>query len=385
MADPALSAFTPADADPPNATFQGLDDIARLVADFGESSTLVSSTIAGANLASITISLGELNDSGQTGTATLTAKGADTEVAITATAGISGIQHIHDFTGGVLGGVIHDLGTLGEDGTSTTLVNATLASLMAGELAINLHDASSPGTYTSRGAIPAAADVSGTTFADGNTYILATVLAEGTYTWNIEVSDDAGNASGVQSLDFVVEAPTEFAIPIEPGWNLISVPARLDAASMAKVFGDTSPSVTKVRTWSSAAGWQTANFEDGAWSSTTGLLTIKPGVGYWIFSSSAADVTTAIRRLAGVPAAPRPQAVVAGWNLLGPQAFNLPPGAPPAGDDYFGAGGAGATIWYSFDPDPATGFTRFAGDSAVPLAFGSGFWVWFDADGQIIP
>ncbi|MEE9248516.1 MAG: Ig-like domain-containing protein, partial [Dehalococcoidia bacterium] len=383
VADPALSAFTPADDDPPNSTFQGLDDIARLVADFGESTTLVSSTIAGANLASITISLGELNDSGQTGTATLTAKGADTQVDITATAGISGIQHIHDFTGGVLGGVIHDLGTLGEDGTSTTLVNATLASLMAGVLAVNLHDVNSPGTYTSRGAIPVAADVSETTFADGNTYILSTVLAEGTYTWNVEVTDDAGNTSGVQSLDFVVDAPTGFDIPIEPGWNLISVPARLDAASMAKVFGGTSPSITMVRTWSSAAGWQSAKFEDGAWSSTTGLLTIKPGLGYWVFSTSAADVTTAIRRLAGVPAAPRPQAVVAGWNLIGPQAFNLPPGAPPAGDDYFGA--AGATVWYSFDPDPATGFTRFAADDATALAFGSGYWVWFDADGQIIP
>jgi len=44
---------------------------------------------------SLTIALGELNDSGQTGFATLTARGAQTEVVVAATAGISALAHIH--------------------------------------------------------------------------------------------------------------------------------------------------------------------------------------------------------------------------------------------------------------------------------------------------
>ncbi|MEE9198814.1 MAG: CHRD domain-containing protein [Dehalococcoidia bacterium] len=103
----------------------------------------------------VVIDLGELNDSGQTGTATLTAMGGQTKVEINATAGVSGIQHIHSGSCDNLGGVAHDLGTIGAEGTSVTVVDASLESLMAGEFAVNLHDKDNPGIYTSCGDISA--------------------------------------------------------------------------------------------------------------------------------------------------------------------------------------------------------------------------------------
>jgi len=219
-------------------------------------------------------------------------------------------------------------------------------------------------------------DVSAETFAEGNTHILATALDAGTYTWSITVADAAGNESAASSLKFTVAAPNTFTVALGPGWNLISVPARLDAASLSKVFGTDSPKVTKVRTWTQGDGWMIGNFADGAWSGD--ILAIKQGVGYWVYSTSADDLSVTLRRLGGVPSAPRPQDVITGWNLIGPQSIDMPPESTVAAATYLGTTG---TVWYEFSPDPAVGFTR----NPTNLTSGSGYWVWFTKDGQIIP
>lgn len=383
VTNPSAPTFTPTDADPPDTVNQGLSDIVRVTAAFGEATTVTSSTLEG-SLDQITVALLEDNNSGQTGTATLTARGTKTLVELSVTSGISGIQHIHAGTGpdDILG-VVYDLGTIGEDGTSSTLVEASLDDLREGDFIINLHDKDDASIYTSNGAIPLAADVSANTFTDddGVTKVLGLELAVGTYTWSITVEDAADNSSGAQELNFEVVAPTSFTIALDPGWNLISVPSRLDAATPAKVFGDTSPTVTKVRTWSSAAGWQVSSFVDGAWAGD--ILTLKQGLGYWVFSDTADDVSVVLRRLPGIPTAPRPQALVAGWNLIGPQFFNLPAGVSVDADDYLT--GVSWSVAYGFDPDPATGFTRIAPVGDDVLAAGSGYWVYLTEAGEIVP
>ncbi len=67
--------------------------------------------------------------------------------------------HIHlGQCGGTLGGVVFPLTSfVGGSGSSSTLVAATLASLMDGDHAINLHKAGEPGIYTACGNIPAEA------------------------------------------------------------------------------------------------------------------------------------------------------------------------------------------------------------------------------------
>src|SRR5712664_1566706 len=80
----------------------------------------------------VTINLDALNSSGISGTATLTANGATTNVVVNVTgepAGGSEPDHIHTGQcGPTLGGVKYPLKNV-EGGTSTTTINATLASL----------------------------------------------------------------------------------------------------------------------------------------------------------------------------------------------------------------------------------------------------------------
>ena len=108
----------------------------------------------------LTIDLIEQEDSGQMGTATLTAKAAQTEVVIDVSAGPPGDDpqpiHIHFGTCGAnLGGVQYPLNDVSA-GKSTTLIDDSLASFTDGNHNINLHK-SHPDIriYTSCGNIPA--------------------------------------------------------------------------------------------------------------------------------------------------------------------------------------------------------------------------------------
>ena len=98
-----------------------------------------------------------INNSGQTGTATLRSAGGDTTtVIIDATAGISEANHIHlGQCGATLGEVDYGL-TNTNGGPVTTIVAASLSSLQDGDHTINLHKKGDIGTYTSCGNIPVA-------------------------------------------------------------------------------------------------------------------------------------------------------------------------------------------------------------------------------------
>ena len=105
-----------------------------------------------------TFELEELNGSGQTGTATLTAQGSQTLVELSIPPGNLNTEqtHIHvGRCGATLGSVVFPLTSfVGGSGSSSTLVNATLSSVMDGNHAINLHQAGNPGNYTACGNIP---------------------------------------------------------------------------------------------------------------------------------------------------------------------------------------------------------------------------------------
>lgn len=108
----------------------------------------------------ITVNLAAQNNSGQSGTATLTEKGSQTEVVLALSQGPAGAAvdqpvHIHSGSCATLGGVVHPLENL-KGGKSTTMVNATLDSLRTGTFAINAHKSGQEvAVYTSCGAIPA--------------------------------------------------------------------------------------------------------------------------------------------------------------------------------------------------------------------------------------
>lgn len=107
---------------------------------------------------SIAIPLGGANDSGQSGWATLTANGAQTDVAVTLSAGVleSELMHIHQGSCANPGGVDYPLTSfVGGSGDSTMTVAASLSSIRNGNQYINVHQAGNPGTSTACGDIPA--------------------------------------------------------------------------------------------------------------------------------------------------------------------------------------------------------------------------------------
>ena len=107
------------------------------------------------------VALGEQNESGQTGWATLTAKGDHTEVVLNVLPGDleSELVHIHSGSCGAdtLGGVVYGLTNIA-DGVSVTTVGARLSSLRTGGFAINSHQKGEPSVYTTCGNIPTEAD-----------------------------------------------------------------------------------------------------------------------------------------------------------------------------------------------------------------------------------
>ncbi len=105
----------------------------------------------------LVIPLGELNSSGQTGIATLIAMGGQTEVIVSIASGAAGVAqpiHVHSGTCDTLGGVEHPLTSV-VDGSSVTVIDATLSSLMGGANAVNIHlSGDEVGTYVACGDIP---------------------------------------------------------------------------------------------------------------------------------------------------------------------------------------------------------------------------------------
>jgi hypothetical protein len=106
---------------------------------------------------SVTLALNEMNASGQTGWASLNAKGGQTEVVVSLAEGVVDTELVHIHTGqcgDTLGGVVHSLSSFTSGfGGSVTMVGATLASLRNGGFAINSHKAGEAGVYTTCGNI----------------------------------------------------------------------------------------------------------------------------------------------------------------------------------------------------------------------------------------
>lgn len=104
----------------------------------------------------VTVTLATQNNSGVSGTATLTAMGAQTQVVINVTgepAGGSEPEHIHVGSCPAVGAVKYPLASV-VNGTSTTMVNVSLDTLTAGTFAINLHEsAKNAGVYIACGDI----------------------------------------------------------------------------------------------------------------------------------------------------------------------------------------------------------------------------------------
>ncbi len=106
----------------------------------------------------VTVALRAVGSAGQSGTATLTARGDQTEVVINITPAPPGVvqpDHIHDKDCTLPPRVVYPLNNVA-DGKSTTLVNVSLATLQTKQqFAVCVHKSQQEGTvYVSEGLIP---------------------------------------------------------------------------------------------------------------------------------------------------------------------------------------------------------------------------------------
>ena len=117
-----------------------------------------SSDNGGSSEKSIEVPLIELNDSGQTGTATLRSTSGDTTfVTLRVTTWPRDPQpvHIHDGTCENLGGIAYRLADILFADSETRNIEVKLDDLRTGNFAINVHDSlASPEVYTACGNIP---------------------------------------------------------------------------------------------------------------------------------------------------------------------------------------------------------------------------------------
>jgi len=106
----------------------------------------------------ITVAMHAQNGSGEDGTATLRQNGSDVEVVISIKNAPSTAQpaHIHDGTCSDLKGVADPLTNVTSGASTTVVKNVTIADLLKGPFAINVHEsASNLGKYVSCGNITA--------------------------------------------------------------------------------------------------------------------------------------------------------------------------------------------------------------------------------------
>lgn len=105
----------------------------------------------------VTVELAPVNNSGESGSATLTPVDSKTNVVINLTGTPEGVAqpvHIHQGTCENLGGVKYPLEAV-KDGTSETTVDAKLSDLTTGDFAINVHKSENDlSTHVACGDIP---------------------------------------------------------------------------------------------------------------------------------------------------------------------------------------------------------------------------------------
>ncbi len=137
-------------------------------------------------------------------------------------------------------------------------------------------------------------------------------LAVDTHEVTYTAVDDAGNEyEGEFSFEVKERAP--YAIKVQPGWNLVSLPATPLESGIADVLAN-NQYITPVLGYQEG-DWLTAVREDdGTWRGR--LTEIVGGYGYWVHARTFESISTMLAEVdpAGtLPTVP----VTAGWNLLG--------------------------------------------------------------------
>ena len=225
-------------------------------------------------------------------------------------------------------------------------------------------------------------------------------LAVDSYTVEFVAEDEAGNELDDGEFSFEVKERQPYEIDVQPGWNLISLPATPLEPEIGSVLAN-NQYISPVLGYQEG-DWITAvREEDGTWRGR--LTEIEGGYGYWVHARTFESVETMLSEVdpAGtLPTVP----VTAGWNLLGVlDIFQNETGNPPGGDkdadgnfpdanyeadNYFSS--IDWKVSYTYDTRhslwiKATPGVTDTDDDTEEILNGQGYWVWSPTPGTLVP
>jgi hypothetical protein len=223
-------------------------------------------------------------------------------------------------------------------------------------------------------------------------YVPLEDLALGEYTVTVSAEDAGGNEKKDQTSKFTIKDRTKTTIAMEPGWNLVSIPADAGDPAINSVITNTQVETVLTYDPSTPGGWLTA-VRDG--DSLVGTLsTIEPTHGYWIFQNNGDDIKVDLPGYkGGASATPPAISVVAGWNLIPVVSLTVGNETVPTGVDKDGylwgidwvkAKGWDATNeeWDDVLPDTVAEPNITNG---TELKIGKGYWLYSNEAGVIVP
>ena len=250
----------------------------------------------------------------------------------------------------------------------------------AGAADFDLHN-----TVTITSATLDAVDITPLASTDDKKFLYkASDLVEGDHTVKVKAKDVAGNEKEFTGT-VKVTARSDFSLPLNPGWNLVSLPGEPANAAIDTVIPPTHP-VSTVLTYdpSVPGGWLTAvRGGDGNFVGT--LDTISANRAYWMLTNSFEAIKVNIPRLAsGAAVLPPTISIVTGWNFIPvlDVTGDLTAGATASttGTGSYTSGLNVSRVW-TFD----TLNNKWKDVTGGDVAVGSGYWLFATKSGTLIP
>ena len=228
---------------------------------------------------------------------------------------------------------------------------------------------------------------------DDETFNVATAgLSLGAHELKYTAEDAVGNDKDF-TYDFDVIDRSDYKVGMSPGWNLISLPGTPVDSDLDSVLPD-SMKASRILSWVNGAFEVNERGSDGTWDASGGVTEMVAGSGYWIFTTAFEDIEALIPL-------PDPSnilptvAVVGGWNLLGVIDLDQAGDGTGVGNPNTYMASIEFSVVYSYDTQGnswyrlTNGGTCAAPDSPPALAdcmsTGTGYWVWVNKAGTLVP
>ena len=211
-------------------------------------------------------------------------------------------------------------------------------------------------------------------------YLPDSDLALGEYTVSVVAKDDAGNVMDETSRKFKVVARPPVTIPLNLGWNLVSLPgAAADSSIDAVINVD---EVSQVLTYDPTleGGWLAAVRVNGAFEG--GLTNIEASKAYLVYTTSVDDLKVDIPGFAqGTQDFPPTIQVYKGWNMI--PASSLDPNFKVELDTYLAS--ISWTRGYFYGSQGQIEQVTEGQDEQEMVTTGRGFLIYVEEDGTLVP